>query len=263
MKSGARLLVLCLLLGTGLQPARAAEVTLRIEREDGVTLAWADNPLTGPVQVRLSADRPGVDADPELPARATVSARNSTLVARVRSPATLRLDVVPGSPSAIPDDYEYGFPLQLPEPRIEQGWGGSYSHADEQNRHAVDFGAPLGTPVLAARDGVVMQVEGVDTGIHGSSYTVSEPRAKDAVTLRILHNDGSMAVYAHLARDGVLVKMGQRVWRGQRIGLSGNSGHSTGPHLHFAVQANRGMRLLSIPFRMFSPRGILRFSEAE
>lgn len=254
--SGTRRLVLCLLLAAALQPACATEVALRIEREDGVTLAFADNPLAGPVQVRLSAERPGVVADPELPARATITARNSVLVARVRTPARLRLDVVPGSPNAIPDDYEYGFPLQLPEPRIEQGWGGRYSHADDQNRHAVDFGAPLGTPVLAARDGVVMQVEGVE-----DSDTGSEPRANDAVTLRILHNDGSMAVYAHLAHDGVLVKIGQRVWRGQRIGLSGNSGHSTGPHLHFAVQANRGMRLLSIPFRMFSNAGILRFFE--
>src|SRR3546814_7165159 len=70
-----------------------------------------------------------------------------------------------------------------------------------------------------------------------------------------------MAVYAHLQPGGALVQPGQRVRRGRPIGLSGNSGASGGPHLHFAVQVNRGMHLESIPFRMFGDRGILRFSE--
>ncbi|MDN5781396.1 MAG: M23 family metallopeptidase [Luteimonas sp.] len=189
-----------------------------------------------------------------------MAANASTLVARVHriGPAHggglgLRLDIVPGSVNARPRDYEYLFPLQLPEPRVEQAWGGSYSHADAENRHAVDFAAPPGTVVFAARDGVVMQVEmsaATATGHHG-----------DANLIRILHDDGTMAVYAHLAPDGALVRPGQRVRRGRPIGVSGNSGASTGPHLHFAIQANRGMHLESIPFRMFSDRGILRFGE--
>jgi murein DD-endopeptidase MepM/ murein hydrolase activator NlpD len=68
--------------------------------------------------------------------------------------------------------------------------------------------------------------------------------------IRLLHDDGTMSLYAHLKSDGVLVRPGQRVTAGQRIGLSGNTGFTTGPHLHFAVQVNRGMRLLSLPFRM-------------
>jgi murein DD-endopeptidase MepM/ murein hydrolase activator NlpD len=70
-----------------------------------------------------------------------------------------------------------------------------------------------------------------------------------------------MALYAHLREGGVLVRVGQRVARGQEIGLSGNTGFTSGPHLHFAVQANRDMRLVSIPFRMFGPQGILRFTD--
>ena len=50
-----------------------------------------------------------------------------------------------------------------------------------------------------------------------------------------------MALYAHLQESGVLVRPGQHVRAGQQIGLSGNTGFTTGPHLHFAVQVNRGM----------------------
>ena len=53
-----------------------------------------------------------------------------------------------------------------------------------------------------------------------------------------------------LAEAGAQVRPGQRVQAGERIGLSGNTGYSTAPHLHFAVQVNRGMQLEAIPFRM-------------
>jgi murein DD-endopeptidase MepM/ murein hydrolase activator NlpD len=239
---------------------RSDDVRLRIVADDSAWLAWADNTLPGPVEVMLHSDHGDVTGEPALPARATVPANASVLVARVRRAASardgglgLRLDTVPGSVNATPRDYEYLFPLQLPEPRVEQAWGGGYSHSDAENLHAVDFAAAPGTTVVAARDGVVMQVEmslAAAAGHHG-----------DANLIRILHGDGSMAVYAHLAPDGALVRQGQRVRRGQPIAVSGNSGASTGPHLHFAVQANRGMHLQSVPFRMWAPGGILRFSE--
>jgi murein DD-endopeptidase MepM/ murein hydrolase activator NlpD len=237
------------------------DVQLRLENDDGDTLVWADNRLAGPVEVMLRADA-GVTGDPELPARATVPARNSVLVARVhrtgavRGALGLRLDMVPGSVNATPRDYEYLFPLQSLEPRIEQGWGGRYSHADAENHHAVDFAADSGTMVVAAREGIVMQVDAGEAG------TDDARRDGEANLVRILHDDGSMAVYAHLQLDGVLVQPGQRVRRGQPIGLSGNSGFSSGPHLHFVVQVNRGMHLESVPFRMFSRLGILRFGES-
>src|SRR5690606_39453583 len=115
-------------------------------------------------------------------------------------------------------DYEYLFPLDGVAPRVEQAWGGGYSHADAENLRAVDFAAPSGTTVLAARDGVVMQVEMHAAGSgHGRANLV-----------RILHADGTMAVYAHLQPGGTLVRAGQRVRRGQPIAVSGNSGASTG-----------------------------------
>jgi len=258
------LLVACLFCSCAFAtPASAGantDIQVHVEGADGDYLVWADNRLSGPVEVMLHAAA-GVAGEPQLPARATVPARSSVLVARVHSANAggglgLRLDTVPGSVNAAPRDYEYLFPLPSTTPRIEQGWGGGYSHADAENHHAVDFGADDGTPVVAAREGTVMQVDdhAADAGTVG--------RDGEANFVRILHDDGSMAVYAHLQPGGALVQPGQRVRRGQPIGVSGNSGFSSGPHLHFAVQVNRGMHLESMPFRMFSGQGILRFGES-
>jgi murein DD-endopeptidase MepM/ murein hydrolase activator NlpD len=237
--------------------ARADDVQLRIEGDAGSYLAWADNTLAGPVEVMLHSDRTGVRGEPALPARATVPAHSSVLVARVHPARSaglgLRLETVPGSVNARPRDYEYLFPLPAGEARVEQAWGGRHSHADAENRHAVDFATAPGTVVFAARDGVVMRIR--------MSGPPAAGRHGDANLIRILHDDGTMAVYAHLQPGGALVQPGQRVRRGRPIGLSGNSGASSGPHLHFVVQVNRGMHLESIPFRMFGDRGILRFSE--
>jgi murein DD-endopeptidase MepM/ murein hydrolase activator NlpD len=248
-------------------PVRAepgAIARLRLENSDDAYLAWADNTLAGPIEVLLQLSRgDNVAGQPALPARATVPARGSVLVSRLGTidptrdgRSEFRLEVVPGDPSAKPRDVEYGYPLQTPELRVDQGFGGGFSHSDAQNRHAVDFAAGIGTPVVAAREGTVMQVESDfdKAGLNSEKY------GGRANFVRILHDDGTMAMYAHLKTDGVLVRVGQQVGRGQRIGLSGNTGFTTGPHLHFAVQVNRGMQLQSIPFRMFGPQGILRFT---
>lgn len=240
---------------------------LRRDSDASGDLVWADNALAGPIEVRLRFGRSAnVRGEPELPARATVAARGSALVARILpldptrgGSFELRLEAVPGHPSARPRDVEYGFPLRTDDLRVEQGYGGAYSHDDEQNRYAVDFAAAIGTPVLAARDGTVMQVES-DFDRAGPNRERYGGRAN---FVRILHDDGTMALYAHLAEGGVLVRPGQQVRAGQAIGRSGNTGFTSGPHLHFALQVNRGMRLVSIPFRMFGPRGILRFGETK
>lgn len=240
----------------------AAVARLRIVQDETGAQAWVDNLLDGPIEVMLHADGGGaVASEPPLPARGTVPARSAGLLARIAGGnPRLRVSAVPGTPNARPRDVEYGWPLRTPSLRIQQAWGGRFSHADEENRHAVDFAVPAGTAVLAARDGVVMQSEaGFDDAGPDED---PEALAARANFVRILHDDGTMALYAHLQRGGVLVRPGQRVRRGEAIGLSGNTGRSTAPHLHFVVQANRGMRLQSVPFRMFGPQGILRFAEA-
>ncbi|HEV8694175.1 MAG TPA: M23 family metallopeptidase [Lysobacter sp.] len=237
----------------------SAVARLRLETNAGRYLAFADNNLAGPIEVLLQVRGGGVDSDPPLPARATVPARGTTLVAVLdgsRGGGELLMDSLPGDPSAHPRDVEYLLPLQQRNFRIDQGFGGSFSHNDPQNRYAVDFAADIGTPVVAAREGVVMQVESdfEKAGLNRERY------GGRANFIRILHDDGTMALYAHLRSEGALVRVGQRVRAGQQIGLSGNTGFTTGPHLHFVVQVNRGMKLESLPFRMSGPAGPLRIA---
>ena len=63
----------------------------------------------------------------------------------------------------------------------------------------------------------------------------------------MLHDDGTHAIYAHLQLDTVRVKPGQHVARGEYIASSGNTGFSSGPHLHFVVLRNVGLRSESVP----------------
>lgn len=232
---------------------------LLLETRDNGIEAWAENTLAGPIEVMLTRRNGSGAATPPLPARTVVPAQQRMLVSLLAADASgeLHMEFVPGDPGAQPRDIEYLFPLQTTQLRVEQGYGGGYSHHDAQNRYAVDFAAEIGTPVIAARAGTVMQVEADfdKAGLNAEKY------AGRANFVRILHDDGTMAVYAHLKADGALVRVGQRVRKAQVIGLSGNTGFTTGPHLHFALQVNRGMRLESIPFRMFGPQGILGFSE--
>jgi murein DD-endopeptidase MepM/ murein hydrolase activator NlpD len=235
-----------------------AVARLRLETNAGRYLAFADNNLAGPIEVMLQARSGGFDSEPILPTRTVVPARGSILVAVINSSTggELMLNSQPGDPTARPRDVVYQLPLQQRSFRIDQGFGGGFSHNDAQNRYAVDFAADIGTPVVAARDGVVMQVE---SDFEKASLN-REKYGGRANFIRILHDDGTMALYAHLREEGALVRVGQRVRQGQQIGLSGNTGFTTGPHLHFAVQVNRGMRLESLPFRMNGPGGPLRIA---
>lgn len=240
---------------------------LELRPRAGGTEAIAVNRLAGPVEVMLTAEGPPPDAEPALPARAFVYAGNRSVVAHVHGggpQAFLRLSAVPGLPSARPRNVEYLYPLRDAPLRIAQGFGGGFSHGDAENLHAVDFAAPAGTPVLAARDGLVMQVESSATARldPGTDFEPGDDRVRGNF-IRILHDDGTMALYAHLQHAGVVVAPGARVRRGTIIGFSGNTGLSGGPHLHFVVQANRGMRLESLPFRMAGPDGPLRFAQVQ
>lgn len=109
---------------------------------------------------------------------------------------------------------------------LTQGNCGGPSHGG-RFRYAYDFRMPPGTPVLAARDGIVMRVR--DGNPDGTR------RVGDENFLIVRHPDGELSRYIHLREDGALVEEGEPVAAGDTVALSGNSGRSSFPHLHFDV----------------------------
>lgn len=111
---------------------------------------------------------------------------------------------------------------------VLQGNCAAFSHlASSVLRHAYDFRMAIGTPIAAVRPGVVVAVQ--------ESFTDGNRVRGDENLLIVSHGDGTFARYVHLTRNGALVERGGRVDRGDVIALSGDTGFSTEPHLHFDV----------------------------
>ena len=142
------------------------------------------------------------------------------------------------APFAVASDYE-----------ITQAFPIGATHNTADSRYAVDIAMPIGTDIYAARAGIVFEV--ASTNFRGG---VDEERFAAAANLiRVMHDDGSHAVYAHLNWNTIRVRPGDRVQRGQYIADSGNTGFSSGPHLHFAVLQNSGLRLEALPVAFEGP----------
>jgi len=136
-------------------------------------------------------------------------------------------------------------PPFVPAPgiRLLQGAGGGFSHQGEQY-HALDFAMPEGTPVRAMRAGQVLQVIQ-----HHTEGGPSDQFATRANLILVEHSDGTLAEYVHLAPRSARVSVGQKVRRGQELGLSGNTGFTTEPHLHVRIYTSLG----SVPLVFESP----------
>ena len=219
------------------------------------------NRTQGPLAVRVWLDdHENVVSYPELPGRFVLPGGSSRELVTIGAfdprkswRYQIRAESLPGDPAG---QHRPSQPYRPPIPRnqefrIGQAFGGSFSHTAPDARYAVDISMPIGTPIHAAREGVVMDIARWFSGA-GTDIERDGPRAN---FVRVLHADGSMGVYAHLDYEGVVVRPGQRVERGQLIGRSGNTGFSTGPHLHFAIQLNRDMELVSVPFEFAGPEG--------
>lgn len=114
--------------------------------------------------------------------------------------------------------------------KIIQSYHGSLSHNSEFSRYALDFNLQVGDTICAARDGVVVGViEGYNVGGKKSKY---RPFAN---FISLYHEDGVITQYVHLVKDGSFIEVGDSVLVGDPIGLSGQTGFTTTPHVHFNV----------------------------
>lgn len=112
---------------------------------------------------------------------------------------------------------------------VSQSCNGSYSHTGH-GKYAIDFDMPTGTPILAARAGRVVDIkQDSNRGGEGEEYE------NDGNYVTILHDDATLGHYFHLHPNTVGVALGQEISAGELIGRAGNTGYSSGPHLHFEV----------------------------
>lgn len=221
--------------------------------EDGTPKFHIRNDYAGPVEVEVSfAEQENARSMPELPQRFVIAPGESDTLFEVGGVNeddpwrfTLQYRYAIGHPLTQYTTVESYLPPITPGAsfQISQAFDGNFSHTDEQNRYAVDIAMPIGTPVYAARAGLVIEV-------NNDFYKggINEAYSSKANSIRILHEDGSMAIYAHLEADKAQVYPGLKVSAGQLLGYSGNTGFTSGPHLHFAIQFNKGMTLVSVPF---------------
>jgi len=219
------------------------------------------NDFWGPVEIELTlTETDNVLSEPALPARFVIPAQTErTLVGigaldqRRGFSYRLGLESVPGPPISTPVD---GLIILPPfsaseEYSVSQGFADNKTHDSPDSKYAIDIAMPVGSTVHAVRSGTVMDVED-DFNRGGKNYDKFVHKVN---RVRILHEDGTMALYAHLDLASVSVRPGARIRAGQMIARSGNTGFTLGPHLHFAIQQNSGMQLISLPFLFRTPEG--------
>jgi murein DD-endopeptidase MepM/ murein hydrolase activator NlpD len=164
----------------------------------------------------------------------------------------LRTEIKQLQRGSIIDDtsFIYSLPFEAGKKHvIVQGYFGKFSHKE---RAALDFKMKKGTKVLAARDGVVIRLR--EDGNKGGLKKEYRQYGNFVV---IEHADSSRSGYWHLKKDGVLVNVGDTVKQGQVIALSGNTGYTAFPHLHFIVwKYNRQNQWQQIATRFQTAKGI-------
>lgn len=214
----------------------------------------ADNKFHAPVEVTVSFDDiRGLQLPPTdekltwvVPARSELPLISLDILEDGSAPyLAYRFQYLAGDPGSLhrpPVAYRAPFAISTNYP-VTQAYPELATHRTVDSYYAIDIAMPIGTDIFAARDGLVFDVAsnnfrgGLDPERDGPSANV----------VRILHDDGTYAIYAHLNTNSIRVKPGDYVRRGEYIADSGNTGFSSGPHLHFAVVRNAGMQIQSLP----------------
>ncbi len=239
------------------QPFNPVEIEIWEPDQNAISLRYTKmgnlylyNSLYGPVTVSLKMNqKDNVIVHKDLSKPIVIAPRTEIFVDQVNYLGQGKLEFSyhfsVGTPSDIQEDHSLLRPPFAGSFQISQAFNGGYSHNLPGNRYAMDISMPVGTPVLAAKSGTVLDMR---DSFDGHSNDPAE-RARTNY-IRLLHADGTMTLYAHLKKGSGVVGPGQHVKAGQLLALSGNTGYSTGPHLHFAVQRNDGARLISIPFNL-------------
>lgn len=211
------------------------------------------NPYFAPVEIKLESSifKAGHNTFVVDPVSTTTIHKSPNRYPKIRYKWTM------GDPKSIPDSYRYHFPVSSKRShRITQSFHGSFSHSKRPSLNAVDIALDVGTYISAARGGTVILTK--DDYHMGGKNTYFLDKAN---YVKILHEDGTYALYAHILLGSAMVKPGDKVKVGDRIARSGSSGYSTGPHLHFVIQRNTGLHRVSVPFsfidntkKVFTPR---------
>jgi len=156
------------------------------------------------------------------------------------------------------DNHLYTLPY-APDTRypVTQSYDRLSSH-HRANVNAIDWAIPEGQPVYAARDGVVVSVfeHSSNNSLHGQAT---------ANHIWIEHSDGTVAKYLHLAYQSVLVREGDSVIAGEEIAAVGNTGYSSGAHLHFSVSSLGGSELyrtFKVKFKTHTGAKTLKFGDS-
>jgi murein DD-endopeptidase MepM/ murein hydrolase activator NlpD len=245
-------LFLFLLLFTCNAWAQNYPFTVTTEKQGNQHVIVAKNSGRAPVQMLIHmTEAYNVVSTPPMPFDRVISPGQTVQVAQVSSASVgtynfrYRFTWHMGDPKAVHDAQAvYRLPFENGKRyTVTQAPGGPLvTHTTAAQRDAVDIAMPLGERVVAARAGVVIEnVRPYDAGR-------MEPYFYDKANIvRIMHDDGTWADYAHLTKYSANVVVGQRIEAGVEIGLSGSSGYSSGPHLHFVVQKNAGGKVISVP----------------
>ena len=259
---------------TDRQPAEEQEVEIRelessfLRPEFSVTSETvganvefvAHNSFHAPMEVRLEiVEIVGVEfphPDDELrwvvPPRSDQLLLNLEFLQEAAAPSIkYRFRYLPGDPAAQHESNEgYQVPFSAGQSfPITQAYPEAITHRTLDSIRAVDIAMPVGTDIVAARGGIVFDV--ASQNFRGGLEAVQNGQKANVV--RILHDDGTFSVYAHLNWNSIRVQPGDRVEAGQYIADSGNTGYSSGPHLHFAVMRNAGFRVESLPIAFRGP----------